>query len=139
MELHVAFGGNSPLQAAFVTQEDGPMDDIWSLERDFWLNGPEFYERHLDAQCVMAFSSPAGIMRRDAILASLRSARRWQSVDMSNRTQASPATGLAIVAYEVEARRDGGSPYRAICLSNYRSDGGAWLMTSHQQTPVETA
>ncbi len=115
------------------------MDRLWSMEQDFWLRGAEFYERHLDARCVMAFPAPAGIMKREAILASLDGIPRWQSAAMRNRTEAAPAADLAILAYEVEARRDSAAPYRATCLSTYRRDGDHWLMTSHQQTPAATS
>jgi hypothetical protein len=131
---------NPPCGPAFVLDKEGEaMNRLWSMEQDFWLKGADFYEKHLDARCVMAFPAPAGIMRREAILASLEGMARWQSAAMSNRTEATPAADLAILAYEVEAHRDGAAPYRATCLSTYRRDEDHWQMMSHQQTPAASS
>jgi hypothetical protein len=31
------------------------MHELWQIERDFWLKGPEFFEARLAKECLMAF------------------------------------------------------------------------------------
>jgi hypothetical protein len=110
-------------------------DGIWTLEQDFWLKGAEHYEQVLDPHCLMAFPAPTGIMGRDEVLASLRDAPRWDSVEMSGQTTVEPADNLKVIGYQAVATRGGTRPYAATCLSTYRRSDQVWLMTSHQQTP----
>ncbi|MBM1169965.1 hypothetical protein [Microvirga arabica] len=109
-------------------------DDTWGLEERFWLEGPSFYENHLDPECLMAFPG-MGVMRAGEILESLRDAPRWASVDMADRTVGRPCDTLVVLGYRAMGYREGANPYRALCTSTYRSDGVGWKLVQHQQTP----
>lgn len=109
-------------------------DQLWDLERRFWLEGPEHYARALDPGCVMVF--PFGVLQGAAIAASLDGAPRWTSVDMAERTLARPTDDLVVLAYRARGERAGAEPYAAWCSSTYRRDGAGWRLVQHQQTPA---
>ena len=105
---------------------------IWHLERRFWLEGAPFYQTHLHADALMIFPV-IGILDRDAVIANLQGARRWEAVEMSERGIIH-AGETVILTYAAEARRDGDAPYRAFCSSAYVRAFEGWLMLAHQQT-----
>lgn len=110
--------------------------DFWRIEERFWLAGEEFFRQRLDAECMMVFPEPVGILAGNAILETLKDAPRWDSVQMGDRRTAL-TDDLAILAYSAEGRRDGKQRYRALCSSTYaRRGGGDWRLIQHQQTPV---
>jgi hypothetical protein len=113
------------------------MDDqaAWALEERFWLEGVSLYEELLDPECLMVFPG-MGVLRAARVLESLRSASRWTSVVMTERTLARPAETLMVLAYRAEGRRGDAAPYVAYCSSTYRQAGDAWSLVQHQQTPA---
>ena len=113
------------------------MDDAqaWSLEERFWTEGASVYDALLDPACLMAFPG-VGVMRAADVLESLKGAPRWASVEMTGRA-VGRAGGVVVLGYAAEGRREGAAPYRCLCTSTYRrTDGGAWKLVQHQQTPV---
>lgn len=110
-------------------------DRHWEAERRFWLDGPEFYGGQMARDALMVFPAPVGILAGGAIVAGLDGAPRWQSVEMLERS-ATRLGGTVVLAYRASAERDGQEPYRALCSSTYALAGGAWLLLSHQQTPL---
>jgi len=112
-------------------------DEAWAREAAFWTGDAAAARAALDPGCVMAFPAPAGIIAgADAILAGLQAAPRWQDVAMEGRILAAPDPALRVLAYRAEARRAEGAPYRAVCTSVWRRDGGGWRLVQHQQTPA---
>ena len=109
--------------------------EAWELERQFWISGPEFYERHLDPECLMAFPG-LGVVRAAEILASLKDAPRWTSVDMAERAMTRPSEAVLVLAYRATGHRNGSAPYKAVCTSTYRAAGTRWMLIQHQQTLV---
>ncbi len=110
-------------------------DDVWRIEESFWTGGVEVYEKGLDADCIMAFPPPAGIMKRDAILRSIERAPRWTAVEMSDRQTSFPTEGVGVLAYRARSEREG-SIYEAVCTSVYILRDDRWSMVQHQQTPL---
>lgn len=112
------------------------MDELWQTERDFWLRGPDFFERQLARECLMVLPG-VGILDRDQVLDSLRNVPRWADVEMHTGRSAMVGPSVAVLAYDVSARRDGASPYRAACTSTYvLEEHRTWRMVQHQQTPA---
>jgi uncharacterized protein YchJ len=112
-------------------------DTLWKTEERLWTGGFEAYEERLDADCIMAFAPPAGIMRREAILASISKAPRWTTIEMLERQLSRPQESVAVLGYRARAKR-GDQPYEAMCSSVYVARDGRWRMVQHQQTPLES-
>ena len=110
--------------------------ELLNLERELWLGGPEVYERSLAPESLMVFSSPTGVLNRKATIEAIAQAPRWNSVSISSPRVISPSTGVAVVAYEAEAERSEGNPYRAQCSSTYVRINDMWKLALHQQTPL---
>ena len=106
---------------------------IWAKEERLWLEGPAAFEEILDPACLMAFPG-LGAMRAAEVLESLRSAPRWASVEMSDRSLGRAGGQVVVLAYTAVGRRTGAAPYRCVCTSTYRLDGERWRLVQHQQT-----
>lgn len=71
------------------------IQELWSLEKQFWLGDAAFYERTLAPGAIMVLPEPAGVLDRAATVEAISSSSRWQSASMKNRSQAvagSPST-----------------------------------------------
>lgn len=110
-------------------------DDIWNLEKRFWLDGELAYREHMARSAVMLFPEPAGILVGEAILSSLADAPRWSSIELDERRLIRAGDAMLVIAYRAEAKRDTDS-YHALCSSSYAMIDGVWKIVHHQQTPV---
>ena len=108
-------------------------DDAWALEERFWLEGPTVYAAHLDSECLMAFPG-IGVLQTADIIAAIKGAPRWESVNMTDRHVGRPGSDLLVLGYIAAGYRSGSEPYRCFCTSTYRLDGGAWKLVQHPQT-----
>lgn len=112
------------------------MHEVWKLERSLWLDGVAAYRAHLADTCVMVFG-PMGILQRDDVLRSIEQAPRWREVTFTHDTLITPGDTVALViAYEAEAKRNEGEPYRALCSSTWLVLNGELKLAQHQQTPL---
>lgn len=111
------------------------MDEIWELERNFWLGGAEHFERTMADKCLMAFPDPVGILEGSHIVETLKGVPRWVSIEMTG-THVADLGHTVTLAYRAEARREGEQPYRAVCSSTYVEAGGNWRIVQHQQSPI---
>jgi hypothetical protein len=93
------------------------MDEIWNMERDFWLGGSAVFESQLADNCFMALPG-VGVLDRQAVIASLAGIPRWSQIEMGARRSAISDSGV-VIAYEATGRREGAQPYRALCTSTY--------------------
>jgi len=109
--------------------------EIWEIEEGFWLDGPQFYQEHMFPGAHMTFPDPVGILKGEAILNGLKDAPRWEAVDMEEKTDLKVGDTV-VLAYRATGRREGDTPYRALCSSTYVFRHQAWKLVSHQQTPV---
>ena len=112
------------------------MDEIWTFEERFWLAGVEHYETGMHPECIMAFPAPVGILTGASIVAALKDAPRWSSVEMEERQIIRPAPDAVVVAYRARAVRDGSPAYSAYCTSTYVRVRDGWRIVQHQQTPA---
>ncbi|NZA27774.1 nuclear transport factor 2 family protein [Luteimonas sp. SJ-92] len=110
---------------------------LWSLERGFWTGDASFYDANLAEEAVMVFPAPAGIMDRAQTLEAIRSAPRWQRVEMAGQRLLQAGDGAVALAYRVRAERDGDDGYAALCGSVYARTAQDWRLVMHQQTPAK--
>jgi hypothetical protein len=110
-------------------------NQIWELERRFWLEGVSVYETHLHRDACMIFPG-MGILDRAAILDGLSGAPRWTHGEMCGR-QVVNAGEVVFLAYVAVARRGASPAYRGFCGSTYIREGSESIMIAHQQTPMD--
>lgn len=109
---------------------------VWALERSLWTGDADRYLETVDDQCLMVVPAQPYILTAAQVIEAIRNASRWTEVAMSRQTVSRPQDGLIVVAYTVEASRNGGDPYRAWCTSTYRRLAlDQWHLVQHQQTP----
>ena len=114
-----------------------PLADYFlEIEKHFWTDGPEAYERYADAKCLIVFQEMAALLPVEQIAQSAEKGR-WKDVFMQ------PAGTLelgdvTIVTYECRAMRKDGRPHKAIVSSGYVKRGEDWKLAFHQQTPLQT-
>jgi hypothetical protein len=112
------------------------MDELWQMERDFWLEGPDVFEERLAAECLMVLPG-VGTLDRQQVIESLHNAPRWTDVEMHAQREAVVGNTVAVLAYEAIGRRESATPYRTACTSTYVLEHHrAWRMVQHQQTPA---
>jgi hypothetical protein len=79
---------------------------------------------------------PQAVLVNDQIPSSIRDAARWREVALEEHRVLELDERAAVVTYKATARRDDGSLYVARASSAYVSDGRAWKLAFHQQTPL---
>lgn len=109
--------------------------EIWTLEREFWLSGADFFTRTMARNCLMVFPDPVGILTGPNIPKTLKGVPRWSTISMTEQRSAVDGATVTLV-YRAEAVREGEPPYRALCSSTYVGRKGKWRLLQHQQTPL---
>lgn len=113
--------------------------ELLALERRFWTGDADFYRRHLDGECLTAFSERARIASREQIAESVGTEHRWRRLKIELRGLLEPTAEFAIVTYRADATRQSGEPYSALVSSGYVKRDGTWKLAFHQQTPLAEA
>lgn len=108
---------------------------LLEVERKLWLGSGGEYLDALDDDCLVAFTSMAGVESRDAI-ASQADAERWQRVDMDVEGYLEPTDDVALLTYRANAVRGNGQPYEARVSSGYVHRESGWKLMFHSQTPL---
>lgn len=114
------------------------MDDtrVWEFETGLWTGDADHYRQSVDDDCLMVLPAPPFVFDGEAAIKAVADTPRWDSVTLSDQRISRPQDGLIVVAYGVEAQRDGSEPYRAHCTSTYRRlSHEEWRVVQHQQTP----
>lgn len=111
-------------------------DEIWSIERGFWVEGEEFYRQRLAMPCTMVFPYPVGILRDRAVIDALGGVPRWRDVEMTHQVCVRPNDECLLLAYEATAQREGEPPYSVLCGSTYCFTDSDWRLVQHQHTPL---
>ena len=113
-------------------------NDLFELERQFWseVADTDFYLEHTTENVVMVFPAPYGIMERDATLAAVAAATRWEACDFTDMHFVDLTEKSAVIAYRADARRRDGSTYSTFAASSYVKRAGSWKLAVHQQTPI---
>lgn len=121
------------------TQSRQLIDDLFDIERGFWLEGEEFFLRHVDEKCLLAFPQMGemhGVRTREEIAASATRPGRWRDLKVSSRHLIRPEPEMAIISYHAEVVRFDGQPYAAMVSSAYVRRGDGWKLAFHQHSPV---
>jgi hypothetical protein len=111
-------------------------EEIWDIERGFWIEGEAFYRQRLGMPCTMVFPLPVGILRDRAVIDALGGTPRWRDVEMTHRACLRPNDACLLLAYEATAQREGEPPYSALCSSSYCKSEDGWHLVQHQHTPI---
>ncbi|PHK96996.1 DUF4440 domain-containing protein [Pseudoroseomonas rhizosphaerae] len=117
------------------------MDDgrVWSFEESLWTGDAEHYRELVDEECLMVLPQPPFVLSGEQAVAAVSDTPRWTKVAISERQVSRPQEGLIVVAYKVNAEREGTTPYEAHCTSTYRRlEHEVWRVVQHQQTPPLT-
>lgn len=114
------------------------MDDerVWSFEESLWTGDADHYRELVDDECLMVLPQPPFVMGGRQAIEAVAHTPRWTRVALTERQVSRPQEGLIVVAYKVQAEREGVSPYEAHCTSTYRRlEHEVWRVIQHQQTP----
>lgn len=111
-------------------------DEILEIERSLWTDGPDAYHRHLDTECLTAFTGMAGVSTRDEVAATVAEGPRWRNLDIDVQGVVEPTSDVALLTYEASAARGKDESYRALVSSGYVRRDEAWKLMFHQQTPL---
>lgn len=113
------------------------MDDdrVWNFEASLWTGDADHYRALIDEACLMVLPTEPHVLGGDEAVAAVSATPRWSEATFSEQRIARPEEGLIVVAYHMDASRDG-EHYRAWCTSTYRRRGHEdWQVVQHQQTP----
>ena len=111
-------------------------DHLLRLERKFWTQGAQFFERNLAYAAIMVFPEPTGVLTREEIVASLGRQERWSEVSLEEHRVLELSDRAAMLSYRAVAKRRKEEPYIVLASSAYVRDGGSWKLAFHQQTPL---
>jgi hypothetical protein len=113
-------------------------DDLYHIEKGFWLRGREHFIEYLDENCLLAFPQRGemhGVFDREHVAATATPSNRWRDLTMSDRHFL--VTGdFAIISYRADVMRADGQPYAALVSSGYVRRAGVWKLAFHQHSPV---
>jgi hypothetical protein len=113
--------------------------ELIDAEREGWhalttAEGADYYERHLTATAIMAFSS--GLMTRSEALDAMRSTPPWSSFEILEPRVVELTPDCGVLVYRAVAKREGQPPYQALISSVYVRQDDRWLLAFHQQLPT---
>ncbi|RYG85165.1 MAG: DUF4440 domain-containing protein [Alphaproteobacteria bacterium] len=109
---------------------------VWEFETSLWTATPEHYREAIDDECLMVVPSEPFILTGAEAIEAVSRTPRWTEVKMSDQRVSRPQEGLIVVAYAVDASKDGETRYQARCSSTYRRLAHEeWRVVQHQQTP----
>lgn len=109
--------------------------DIWDIEKQLWTGPAEEYDRLMAPHCVMVFPLPAGILKREKIIETVKLAPRWDHVEFDSETAVQSGEGTVTLAYVGRGLKDHDT-YEAYCSSTYVKSDKGWQIVQHQQTPA---
>ena len=115
------------------------MDDarVWGSEKGLWTADADHYRETVDPDCLMVLPDPPYVFGGGEAVDEVSHTPRWTQVAFSEQKVSRPQEGLIVIAYRVEASKDGGASYSAWCSTTYRRlEHDVWRVIQHQQTPV---
>lgn len=114
-------------------------EQLFEIERGFWIEGAEYFAAHLGERCLLAFPQSGkmhGLFSRDEVAATVAGANRWRDLEMSDRQLLKLSDDAVMISYKADATGADGAPYSALIGSSYVRTSDAWLLASHQHSPV---
>lgn len=115
-------------------------EELFELEKGFWMNGKDHFLAQLDEECLLAFPQMGemhGVHSRETIAATATMPGRWKELEVSNRHLLQPAEDFAIISYRADVKRADDVPYSALIGSAYVRRGNGWKLVFHQHSPVD--
>lgn len=111
------------------------------IERKLWTNDAAFYKDNLAEDCLLVFPE-TGVISRDVAVDAIRKenedGRRWAEVEFDEMRSVRLADTVALLNYRVTARWEHEkSPITAVASSLYIRRDDRWMLTFHQQSPLE--
>ena len=97
-------------------------DELFDIERGFWLSGEEHFLQHLEDDCLLAFPQVGemhGVFGRERVAATATTANRWRDLRLSDRHLLRPRDDVAIISYRADVTGADGQPYSALVSSAY--------------------
>lgn len=115
-------------------------DELLAIEKKFWTGDSAFFEKHVDKECLVAFSAEmAGVVSNKGLAAAAGDGNRWQALDLELKGLIHPLEGVVVLSYEAKAIRANGDTYAALVSTGYVWRGDGWRMMFHQHTPLEAS
>jgi hypothetical protein len=110
--------------------------DLLAIEKRLWTGGPEDYRAATDDQCLVVFSSMAGVWTRDDIAKSAEKGR-WRDPVLTPKGFLQLSDSSVVVSYECMVARKDGRAHHAYVSSGYVKRADGWKLAFHQQTEVK--
>jgi len=108
---------------------------VWNFETSLWTEGPDNYREKVDEAVLMVLPTPPFVFEGGQAIEAVASTPVWETAELTERRVSRPEENHIVVAYKVEASRDG-ETYTAWCTSTYRRlEHEVWRVVQHQQTP----
>ncbi len=115
-------------------------DRLWGFEQSLWLEGADNYREKVSDEVVMVLARPPYIFSGQEAIQAVIDTPVWDRAELSERHVARPQEGLIVIAYRVQAERDGHAGFEAHCTSTLRRlEHEVWRVVQHQQTPLTVA
>lgn len=114
-------------------------EQLFEIERGFWIEGAAYFAAHLAERCLLAFPQSGemhGLFSRDEVAATATDANRWRDLEMCDRQLLKLSDDAAMISYRADVMRADGVAYSALIGSAYVRGADAWLLASHQHSPV---
>jgi hypothetical protein len=108
-----------------------------AVEHGFWeaAGDGSYYAEHMadDGLCLLT----PGILRKEETIAAIEQGEPWAGHALSDVVLVEHGEHCATLCYVARARRSGAAEYEAAVSSTYDRRNGRWLLTVHQQTPLQ--
>lgn len=114
-------------------------DDLYTVEKGFWLGGEEHFLAHVDEQCLLVFPQAGemhGVHSRKDVAATATPANRWRDLKISHRQFLQVSGDVVIISYRADVTRADGEPYTALIGSTYVRREQDWKLAAHQHSPL---
>ena len=123
----------------FIARQPGSSSgeaDVWAIELELWLGGRAAFEAALDPECQMANPDPWDVLDRAGPAPEPTPALGWSDVTLRRQALARPRQGVAVLAYQAQARDGERAAYEAECTSTYVERDGVWRIVQHRERPL---
>lgn len=115
-------------------------DELFDIEKGFWLSGKEHFLEHLDTECLLAFpqmDEMHGVFSRERVAATASNPNRWRDLQLSGRHLIHLDSDVAVISYRADVTRADGEPYWALISSAYVHRNDGWKLAFHQHSPLQ--
>lgn len=114
-------------------------EQLFEIERGFWIEEEDYFLAHLDEHCLLAFPQSGemhGLFSREKVASTATGANRWRDLRMSDRHLLKLAEDVAIISYRADVTKADGVAYSALIGSAYARRSSVWMLASHQHSPI---